>query len=348
MIKHRIEIQNLRGISILAVLCFHLWPENFPNGFLGVDVFFVISGYLITEQLLRNVNSEFKDYLFQFYFQRIKRILPSAISILAIFLVACNFLLGAFTLVQNLPEARWANLFAANWYFLNNELDYFASGNLSLFAHYWSLAIEEQFYLLWPIFIFLNKKKHLIPISIGLISLTMYFSSEYPAYFYGTFQRIWELVIGSLVALTPKMSKIELNAKILWPFLLLLLLPITIIPEKIATFYTVLLAALLIYSLGSAIIKGPLYFLGQISFSLYLVHYPVIKIYDAYFEKSNFIVRTMVILVSIAIITLLNYLVIEKPFRYRDYVSRKNLFIGSCFAILIFQTLLVVAKGRYV
>lgn len=348
MIKHRIEIQNLRGISILAVLCFHLWPENFPNGFLGVDVFFVISGYLITQQLLRNKNADFKDYLLQFYFQRIKRILPSAISTLAIFLVACNFLLGAFTLVQNLPEARWANLFAANWYFLNNKLNYFASGNLNLFAHYWSLAIEEQFYLLWPIIIFFNIKKQLVPIAIGLISLTMYFSSDYPAYFYGTFQRFWELVFGSMIALASKESKIVLNPAVLWPFLIVLLLPITIFPEKIATLTTVLFAALLINSLGNATKKGPLYFLGQISFSLYLVHYPVIKIYDAYFEKSDFFERTTVILVAISIITLLNYLVIEKPFRYRDYVSRKYLFIGSCFAILIFQTLLVVAKGRYV
>ena len=348
MIKHRIEIQNLRGISILAVLCFHLWPKNFPNGFLGVDIFFVISGYLITQQLLRNVNSEFKAYLFQFYFQRIKRILPSAISILAIFLVACNFLLGAFTLVQNLTEARWANLFAANWYFLNNNLNYFASGNLSLFTHYWSLAIEEQFYLLWPIIIFFNKKKQLVPFAFGLISLAIYLYTDYPAYFFGTFQRFWELFFGSMIALAPKERQISVNPKVLWPFLIVLLLPITIFPEKMATLTTVLFAALLINSLGNATKKGPLYFLGQVSFSLYLVHYPVIKIYDAYFEKSDSVLRTIVILVAIAIITLLNYLVIEKPFRFRNYVSRENLFLGSCFAMLIFQTLLIIAKGRYV
>ena len=105
----RYEIQSLRGVSILAVICFHLAKDQFPNGYLGVDIFFVISGYLITQQLSNLKTYDLKRYLREFYFRRLKRIIPSALSILIITLIVTNLLLGSITLIQNLPDATWSN-----------------------------------------------------------------------------------------------------------------------------------------------------------------------------------------------------------------------------------------------
>ena len=343
----RNEIQQLRGVSILAVLCFHLYPSTFKNGFLGVDVFFVISGYLITKQLVAADSRSFATYLSNFYFRRLKRIIPSAISIVLLTLLATYFLLGIVTFVQNLDDAKWANLFLANWFYLHQNLNYFATGNINLFQHYWSLAIEEQFYLFWPLILFFNKRNWAIPLIIFSASLWLYLNASYPSNFYSTTNRVWELLSGALLVLLPVRQSSKLGPIFPIVLMIFLLLPLNISPKG-STILIVFATSIYIAAAKEVSFKGPLYALGQISFTLYLVHFPIIKIYDDLNSSDQPIMRAISIFAVITLATLLNYKFIENKFRYRNYRDPKTLIFGTLITLVLIEVILISLKGYYV
>lgn len=347
MQKIKIEIQNLRGFSILSVFCFHLLPKYFPNGYLGVDVFFVISGFLITQQLMHLENGRIANYLSEFYFRRFKRILPSAMSILVFSLVASYFLLGIVTFVDNLKEAQWVNLFTGNWFYSKLKIDYFSAGNISLFQHYWSLAIEEQFYLIWPLIIFLPKFRRVLPILIFAISLGFYLESNTAINFFSTFHRIWELTAGALLAIFPWRTKLVLPIASSYILLILILLPIEI-SQKIATLMTVFLTSALIKFGASAKIKGPFFYLGEISYSIYLVHFPVIKIFDELHPAVGIFLKAVLIILAVSALSILNFFFIESKFRNFKYPNQSKTIATFIFLIFLFEVTLIALKGYYV
>ena len=347
MQKIKIEIQNLRGLSILSVFCFHLLPKYFPNGYLGVDVFFVISGFLITQQLVYLEKRSISKYISEFYFRRFKRILPSAISILVLTLLASYFLLGVVTFVDNLKEAQWVNLFAGNWFYSKLKIDYFSSGNISLFQHYWSLAIEEQFYLIWPLIIFLSKLRRFLPIFIFSISLGIYLHSNTAISFFSTFHRIWELAAGALLAIYPWRTKLVLPIASSYILLILILFPIEI-TQKIATLLAVFLTSVLITFGLSAKIKGPFFYLGEISYSIYLVHCPVIKIFDELHPNMGISLRTVLIILTVSALSTLNFFLIENKFRNFKYRNPSKTIATYIFLVLFFEFTLISLKGYYV
>lgn len=347
MVKFRNEIQHLRGISIVAVLCFHLAPNTFKNGFLGVDVFFVISGFLITEQLLGLESSSLRKYLATFYFRRLKRIVPSAIWVLILTLIASNFLLGTVTLLQNLESAKWANLFGANWYFAKENLDYFAVGNLDLLQHYWSLAIEEQFYLFWPLLIFFNRRRVFLPLLVVITSLSLFCTSAFPLNFYGTWMRIWELAFGALLAIAPIRNTKRLGLWMPWLILTLLLLPISV-PKVFSTILIVLITSLYVSQALPTNYQGPLYVLGQLSYILYLVHYPVIRIMQELYPNQASWLRLLTILLATLFISILSHKFIENYFRNRNYRKPANLIVGALLTIGSIQIILIMIRGYYV
>ena len=342
----RYEIQSLRGVSILAVICFHLAKGQFPNGYLGVDIFFVISGYLITQQLQNLKSFGLKDYLRDFYFRRLKRIIPSALSILAITLIAANFLLGSITLIQNLPDATWSNFFLANWYYFKENLNYFAAGNLNLFQHFWSLAIEEQFYLVWPLLFFYAGNRRWISIVLFVGSFGYFLFSNYPNYFYGTPQRAWELIAGALLTQFGwKTSKI--NHNVIWLLLLLLLTPWQL-PNRVASMFAVFLASAFITLAQPQVKKGPLFHLGQISYSLYLVHFPAILILREYLSGATQIKLIMIEIVIISLVSLINYRSIEQPLRNLSYRNKTKTISIFLLAIIAFFLIILLVRSHYV
>lgn len=347
MKQQRIEIQNLRGISILAVLAFHLAPSRFPNGYLGVDIFFVISGYLITSQLIKTRELPLTDYLTGFYFRRLKRIIPSAISIIILTLVATYLLLGLVTFVQNLQDASWANAFLANWYYLKQNLNYFATGNLNLFQHYWSLAIEEQFYLIWPLILLATKRSKLIPVTLFAISLILFITASYPTTFYGSPHRAWELIAGALLAIYKLNLKQVLAPWFPWILLLTLLIPLKL-PQNIATIAVVALSAFFICASANATKKGALFLIGELSFSLYLVHFPVIKIFDELHPNFGAASRLIMIVVITSAIALLNHRLIENPLRYRTYKRPRIAISGFLFTLALLEIAIYLTRGHYV
>ena len=211
----RPEIQGVRAIAVIAVLIFHLWPSVLPGGYVGVDVFFVVSGFLITGLLLRQVERTGKIQVLDFYAKRIKRLLPAATLVL----VAVG------TCVSLLPILRWADtaneiaasaLYFENWWLAAKAVDYLAADAApSPLQHFWSLSVEEQYYIAWPlIFLLLSPfglLRRLGPrrafgfavIVVGLVSLiySIYITPKNPglAYF-ATTTRAWELALGGLLA----------------------------------------------------------------------------------------------------------------------------------------------------
>ena len=211
------DIQGLRAIAVLTVMVGHAGLGPLTGGFVGVDVFFVISGFLITQLLLAEAERSGRVSMTGFYARRARRILPAASVVLVVTVLASLFLLSALDAAGLVRDAVWAALFAANIRFAQQGVDYFAQdASPSAIQHYWSLAVEEQFYLVWPLVILLlcswrfassPPLRRRLFAAISLISLASLVWSAYrtaqepeSAYF-SSLTRGWELGIGAICAL---------------------------------------------------------------------------------------------------------------------------------------------------
>jgi peptidoglycan/LPS O-acetylase OafA/YrhL len=214
--SYRADIDGLRGVAVAAVVLFHAFPAALPGGFVGVDVFFVLSGYLITGILVREVGSRGTLRLSRFYARRARRLLPASIAVIAVVMLLAAHLLDPVQQQELGWDAMFASLYSANWRFAYAGGDYFAPGDVpSALVHYWSLAVEEQFYLVWPALLLGAHKvaKRLRPgdpltITFGFVALlttaslvasTVLIGS--PVTYYGTHTRAYQLLIGGLLAM---------------------------------------------------------------------------------------------------------------------------------------------------
>jgi len=149
----RKDIQGLRAIAVFAVVLYHFWPERLTGGYVGVDVFFVISGFLITLHLLKKPPVTWRT-LADFWARRVRRLIPAATLVLAATVVASVLWLPQTMIARVLKEAVAAAIYGQNWILAATATDYMASAEAATpIQHYWSLSIEEQFYLMWPIII---------------------------------------------------------------------------------------------------------------------------------------------------------------------------------------------------
>ena len=152
----RREIQGLRAVAVLLVVLFHLWPGRLPGGYIGVDVFFVISGFLITSLLLREVDRSGSVSLGRFWARRMRRLLPASYLVLAVSAVGVLLLEPRLVWHQFFGEILAAGLYVENWALALGSVNYLAAQNTpSPAQHYWTLSVEEQFYLVWPLLVLL-------------------------------------------------------------------------------------------------------------------------------------------------------------------------------------------------
>jgi peptidoglycan/LPS O-acetylase OafA/YrhL len=211
----RTDIQGLRAIAVSLVLVYHLWPGRVTGGFVGVDVFFVISGFLITGHLLNRPPRHPRDVV-AFWSRRIRRLLPASLTVLAVTLVASRLIA---------PDTRWSDtghqirsaaLYVLNWRLAGDAVDYSAANNAATpVQHFWSLSVEEQFYLAWPLLIavclFLATRSRRRPLDVvrgGLLAVvvaslaySMWLTADDPARaYFVTPTRVWELGVGGLLA----------------------------------------------------------------------------------------------------------------------------------------------------
>lgn len=150
----RADIQSLRALAVGLVILNHLWPGDLPGGYIGVDIFFVISGYLITSQLLREVDATGTVKLGRFWARRAKRLLPAALLVLVVSSVITLTLVPLLYQQSAFRQIAASGAYFLNWLLFAESADYFAQTDaLSPVTHYWSLSVEEQFYIVWPLLI---------------------------------------------------------------------------------------------------------------------------------------------------------------------------------------------------
>jgi peptidoglycan/LPS O-acetylase OafA/YrhL len=217
----RSDIQGLRAVAVVVVVAFHLWPHALTGGYVGVDVFFVISGFLITGHLLRAPVTSPRDLL-QFWARRVRRLIPAASVVLLVTLVAAAIWLPATVVGSVGRDVVAAALYIENWNLAASEADYLAAGQLhSPVQHYWSLSIEEQFYILWPVLLAVagavgtlaargrdggRPRRWAVLVVVGAVTAASLLWSVHltrtdpaPAYFVST-TRVWELALGGVLA----------------------------------------------------------------------------------------------------------------------------------------------------
>lgn len=355
--KFRADIQGLRGISVLLVVLFHLSTPLVPGGFVGVDIFFVISGYLITSQIVNETkNGKFK--LRSFYLKRIKRLAPGFLSVAFFTIFLSLWVLPPEHLVDASKGLISSLLFVSNFYFIFSS-DYFDIGSeFRPFIHTWSLSVEEQFYLFWPIIclVFMQKLKikssNMAIVAIGIIVLsvsTAILLEESRASFYFTPARIYELLLGATLSILGpfKTNKLKNNIfSMLGIFFLcisvLYITPQTPFPSYYALFPCIGACILIMNEktfFNKVILENRfLGFFGNISYSLYLIHWPVITLSKfLYAGPRNFEFNAFLFVVSL-ILALINYKFIEQKFRNKKITE----FQGALKIIaIIFMTLII-------
>ena len=213
----RPEIQALRALAVLLVLVYHLWPARLTGGFIGVDVFFVISGYLITGHLWASANGSGLS-LIGFYSRRIRRLAPASLLVLAVTLVGVLLLVPSARWPQFGGEAIGSALLVENWVLAASSIDYLAADqSASPFQHYWTLSVEEQFYLVWPLVILLvlalvrsgggERRRRALLAALTLIGILSFAYSWYitaaepAAAYFVTPARVWQFAAGGMLAL---------------------------------------------------------------------------------------------------------------------------------------------------
>ena len=178
----RPDVQGLRAMAVLLVVAYHAGVPGISGGYIGVDMFFVISGFLITAHILKDLAEHDRVRFAQFYARRIMRILPASVVVLAASLAAAALTVPPLLLPTVFKEGLYTALYIPNLHFANKELDYLSDPNPSVFQHYWSLGVEEQFYLVWPavlMVVFLAARKSVRGIVVSLlVGLTLSFAGS--------------------------------------------------------------------------------------------------------------------------------------------------------------------------
>ena len=313
----RQEIQGLRAVAVLLVVLFHLWPGRLSGGYVGVDVFFVISGFLITAHILREVDRDGSVDLARFWARRMRRLLPA--SYLVLLVSAAGVLLWVPRLLwqQFFGELLAAALYVENWALAVNAVDYLAADNTpSPAQHYWTLSAEEQFYLIWPLLVLLGvwwaRRRRRVPGSTGgggsrraifavlaiatvaSLAYSLWITATDPAWaYFVTSARAWQFGAGALLAFAPPPQRLGLTARaraLLGWVGLVVLLSCSLVFDKSTPFpgtaalWVVSASVLLIWveaprlawSHARLLVLRPARFLGDISYSVYLWHWPLI------------------------------------------------------------------------
>jgi len=342
-VEFRPDIEGLRGIAILLVLLFHAGLPWTPGGFVGVDVFFVISGFLITGKLWRESQQPGGLNITRFYAWRIRRLLPAALVAVALISLVGLLLAAPLDRSELAADGAASALSLANMRFIGS-VDYFAAtSSPSPFLHFWSLSVEEQFYLVWPALIVLltwrggGSRRLIAALLIGVIAsfaLSMWLTDTSPARaFYLLPTRVWQLGVGGLLALIGVMGTSRRAGAVAWAGLAAVAVAgVTLTAEMpypgLAALLPTAGAVALLYG-GAApsgparlLAAAPLRFLGKISYSLYLWHWPLLVLPIMFLERALTGVE-IVASVAVAIgVSWLSWRFVEQPFRYGDRSRR--------------------------
>ena len=363
--KYLPSIDSLRALAVLAVIIYHVDVNYLPGGFLGVDLFFVLSGYLISSLIIKEYKKTGSLNLYNFYIRRARRLLPAVYFMITVVLVVMVMFNGVLLKKSHL-DAIFGYIYSSNWWYIFHKLDYFDSfGSQSPFKHLWSLAIEEQFYMIFPLlFLLINRKKkdkdgfyklnrNFLYVILGVILVSLiahiilFDINNISRIYFGTDTRAFSLLVGAVGAILYPMDK--LNTKItpqenlVYSVVSLIsivaLITIMIYTSEYNTWMyrggfllVAILGIIIIISSGKQhtvmaklLSFKPVVFIGKISYSLYLWHFPVLVLTTPVSEigKPNifFVVLRVILTFILAIIS---YALVETPIRklgFKNYVS---------------------------
>ena len=363
--KYLPSIDSLRALAVLAVIIYHVDVNYLPGGFLGVDLFFVLSGYLISSLIIKEYRKTGSLNLYNFYIRRARRLLPAVYFMITIGLVVM-VLFNEVLLRKSHLDAIFGYIYSSNWWYIFHKLDYFDSfGAQSPFKHLWSLAIEEQFYMIFPLlFLLINRKKkskdgtyklnkNFLYVVLGLILVSLiahillFDINNISRIYFGTDTRAFSLLVGVVGAILYPMEK--LHAKVT-PQQNIMYSVISLV--SIATLITVMIYTseyntwlyrggfLLVAIIGLIVIISsgkqhtlmsrllsfkPVVFIGKISYSLYLWHFPILVLTTPVSEigNPNIIFVILRIILTFALATA-SYVFVETPIRklgFKNYIN---------------------------
>lgn len=364
--KYLPSIDSLRAIAVIAVIIYHIDANYLPGGFLGVDLFFVLSGYLISSLIIKEYKSTGTVNLYNFYVRRARRLLPAVYFMITVVLIIITLFNGVL-LKKSYLDALFGYIYSSNWWYIFHKLDYFDSfGSQSPFKHLWSLAIEEQFYMFFPlIFLIFNRKsksnnsnsklnKNFIYVVLSLILVSLiahillFDINNINRIYFGTDTRAFSLLVGVVGAILYPMDRLsERTTKkdnmiysIVSLVSILVLIGIMINTSEYNTwlyrggFLLVAIIGLIIiissgrqYTFMSKLLSfKPFVFIGKISYSLYLWHFPILVVTTPVSEIGNpnlFYVTLRIVLVFL--VATGSYMFVETPIRKLGFVNYINL-----------------------
>jgi peptidoglycan/LPS O-acetylase OafA/YrhL len=369
-INYRPDIDGLRAVAVLSVLFFHTEIPGFSGGFVGVDIFFVISGYLITLILLKDIEED-KFSIVRFYEKRIRRIYPALFAVIFFILIA-----GFFFMAQDAFDALGESITAATLFWSNilfqKQSGYFEAPSFQKpLLHTWSLAIEEQYYVIFPLLLsqlhkFKKQQAFNIILLLWIISFgsSIYYIHDYQrATFYFLQFRAWELLTGTLLAfhVFPSLKSERFRDAASLTGLILVLGSVWFYSENtlfpgLSAFVPVLGAGLIIHSginigqkesgIGNRILSfKPLVVIGLISYSLYLWHWPILA-FEKYLIFWRYGLPDAITIIAISLaLAFLSWKYIEQPFRSGNALLQQR---GPLFAVALTIMFVSAASGRVI
>lgn len=357
MLAYRPEIDGLRALAVISVLFFHAEFTSWSGGFVGVDVFFVISGYLITS-IIVDSDSGIRDFLKKFYEKRLRRLFPPAIPVVVFTCIMAYWIFTPEMMVE-FSKSLFSYLgFVSNWFFLSEAGYFSAPSQHKPLLHTWSLSVEEQFYFIFPLLflVVLKYRKKCLPVLVlGVFILSFGYNaylvqeSFHDAAYFNSFGRFWEIMLGSFLALSILKSPSSFVLKNFAAGLGFCMILYAVFCYDKATlfpgFYALVPtvgAGLIILTGGDTLVGRILasrlfVFVGLTSYSLYLWHWPIFVFINAYFINAG----TMHYAIGIAIsffLSVVSLYTIEKPIRKKVVLPTAKhvycFFVASCVALV--------------
>jgi peptidoglycan/LPS O-acetylase OafA/YrhL len=350
--NYRPDIEGLRGLAVALVVAFHAAPRRISGGFIGVDVFFVISGYLITGLLAREIEEKGHLSFAGFYARRARRLLPASALVFLVTLAACSIFLSPLQQFRLGDSPAYVALYASNFWFMHQATDYFAPAiATNPFLHTWSLAVEEQFYLVWPAIVLLGlrglrSRKALLALMILItaasLAASIWFSTRVqPLAFFSPFTRAWEFAIGGISLL---LAPVEERLRPVWRTLASWLGFAAIVGAAVTLHDQVGWRGwhALIPVLGTVAILhgrtpqfcsakflelGFMQWTGRVSYVWYLWHWPVFAMVAAASGVMTFSQRAYSILFCVfgsLALAALTHVLVEDPIRFSRYLAPRR------------------------
>lgn len=374
-IKYRDELDGLRALAIISVVLYHSGLQIadiniFRGGYIGVDIFFVLSGYLISKQIIFEIENTGKINLLNFYFRRLRRIIPALFLVISIcflcswiILLPSNFVDFAYSAISSIG-------FFSNAYFFFSQIEYEAKDALLIpLLHTWSLSVEEQFYIIFPFVLLILSKTYwaklgqlICTLCLASFALALTLQHEHSVLnFYLSLTRFWEILVGTLVVLLElklKPKHIEKFSGIGSVFGLILIISSLLIfrnetphPSLITTLPVFGTALLIIFLrddifLTRLVSFNFLTFIGKISYSLYLWHYPVMAFSRLNDPTPSTKDRVEWILVSIAL-AVATYFLVEVPCRKTQFSKQKIVLYLAPVSLLLAVSIIVVFQDGF-